>query len=340
MRFHSIDKVRLVIPKAALTTIFDECDGFEQDETGGRVVGTYHEQDDKLDIHVTGIIEPGPQARRSAVSFFQDGEYQEQVFRKIEDQHRDIEHLGNWHTHHVNGLSHLSDGDIATYHRNVNHHNHNTSFFYALLVTAKHRSSDPLRRYSVKHYLLRRGDERVYELHGRQVEIVDAPLVWPVDGEQHHHGHMNPAGHDLAANPAPPLVWPAGVGHRHHKRGSHSGRDLGANSDRAYDNDILSDFFPGVRPFSNAKLGMYWRGPLELLDGSKVEVVLLRDADASNPVYTVTLREPPATLKDLAEELATIEFSSARSALITAERSCNRALYLHHGGKRRVDVSI
>jgi hypothetical protein len=310
MKSHSTDKVRLVIPKAALITVFDECDGFDQDETGGRVIGTYQEHKDKLDVHVTGIIEAGPQARRSAVSFFQDGEYQEQVFRKIEDQHHEIEHLGNWHTHHVNGLQHLSGGDIETYHRNVNHRSHNTPFFYALLVTAKHRSSDPLRRYTVKHYLFRRGDERIYELHGHQVEIVDAPLLWPTGAGQHHHKRENPAGHDL-----------------------------GANSNRVHDNEILSEFFRGVRPFSNAKLGMYWRGPLELLDGSKVEVVLLEDADAAKPTYTVTLREPPAALKSLAEEIANVEFPSARAALITTERSCNRALYMEHGGKHRVDIS-
>ena len=72
MKFHSTDKVRLVMPKAALITVFDECDGFDQDETGGRVIGTYKEHKDKLDIRVTGIIEAGPQAQRSAVSFFQD----------------------------------------------------------------------------------------------------------------------------------------------------------------------------------------------------------------------------------------------------------------------------
>lgn len=310
MKFHSTDKVRLVIPQAALATVFDECDGFDQDETGGRVIGVYQASNGKLDIHVTGIIEAGPQARRSAVSFFQDGEYQEQVFRKVEDRHREIEHLGNWHTHHVNGLQHLSGGDIETYYRNVNHHNHNTSFFYALLVTAKHRSSDPLRRYNVKHYLFRRGDERIYELHGRQVEIVDAPLIWPPNAAQHQQ-----------------------------KRGNPAGQDLGANPNRAYDNEILSEFFRGVRPFSNAKLGMYWRGPLELLDGSKVEVVLLEDSAAAKPTYTVTLREPPVALKSLAEEIATVEFPSARAALITTERSCNRALFIGHGGTNRVDVS-
>jgi len=85
MKFHSTSKIRLVIPKAALTTVFDECDGFDQDETGGRVIGTYQINDGRLEIHVSGIIEAGPQARRSNVEFFQDGAYQEQIFRKIED---------------------------------------------------------------------------------------------------------------------------------------------------------------------------------------------------------------------------------------------------------------
>src|SRR5712692_1123496 len=310
MKFHTTDKVRLSIPKAALITVFDECDGFDQDETGGRVIGTFEEHRGKLAIQVTGIIEAGPQARRSAVSFFQDGEYQERVFRKIEDHHPEIEHLGNWHTHHVNGLQTLSGGDMETYHRTVNHRSHNAPFFYALLVTAKHRSSDPLNRYAVKHYIFRRGDERIYELHRDEVEIVDAPLIWPAGAGSHQQKRENQPKHELRGNP-----------------------------NRAYDNDILSEFFRGVRPFSNAKLGMYWRGPLELLDGSPVEVVLLEDSAAGNPTYTVTLREPPAALKDLAEEIASVEFPSARAALITAERSCNRALYRQHGEMHRVDFS-
>jgi len=69
------------------------------------------------------------------------------------------------------------------------------------------------------------------------------------------------------------------------------------------------------------------------------EVVLLEDAKATNPTYTVTLREPPATLKSLSEEIATVEFPSARAALITAERSCNRALYMQHRGAHKVDFS-
>ena len=234
MKFHSADKIHLSIPKAALAAVFDECDGFDQDETGGRVIGTFDERKGKLDIHVTGIIEAGPQARRSAVSFFQDGEYQEQVFRKIENHHRHIEHLGNWHTHHVNGLDRLSNGDIETYYRTVNHRNHNTSFFYALLVTTKHRSSELLRRYAVKHYIFRRDDERIYELHRDQVEIVRS-----IDE----------------------AFWPAGAGNSQDKRENHPRQELGTNPNRAHDNDILSEFFRGVRPFSNPKLGVYSRRP-------------------------------------------------------------------------------
>lgn len=311
MRFHSTDKIHLLVPAAALETVFNECDGFDQDETGGRVIGTFAEDDGNLVIRVTGIIEAGPQARRSAVSFFQDGEYQERIFREIEDRHREIEHLGNWHTHHVNGLQRLSDGDIETYFRTVNHRNHNAPFFYAMLVTAKHRSKDPLGRYSVKHYVFRRGDERIYELHRGQVEITHAPLVWPQAADRGQDKHER-------------------------SRGSHS---LRANPNRAYDNEILSEFYKGIRPFSNPKLGMYWRGPLELLDGSKVEVVLLEDSAADNPTYTVTLREPPAALKSLANEIASVEFPSARAALITTERSCNRALFRQQGEGHRLDVS-
>ena len=311
MKFHSTDKIRLAIPKAALVAVFDECDGFDQDETGGRVIGTYRGAPRQT-------RNPGHRHNRSRAAgapvelsvSFRMGNTRSRFSARSKTDHREIEHLGNWHTHHVNGLQHLSGGDIETYFHTVNHRNHNTPFFYALLVTAKHRSSDPLRRYTVKHYIFRRGDEQIYELRGRQVEIVDAPLVWP-----------------------------AGAGQHRNARGHHAQHDVGANPNRVYDKEILSEFYREVRPFSNAKLGIYWRGPLQLLDGSQVEVVLLEDSAAANPTYTVTLREPPAALKNLAEEIGNVEFPSARAALITTERSCNRALYLQHGGARRVDFS-
>lgn len=290
--------IRILFPEAGLSAIFDECDRFDRDETGGRLVGTLAEHGGKLTLQVTGVIESGPQARRSPVSFFQDGKYQEGVFRWIESRHPEIEHLGNWHTHHVNGLPTLSGGDIETYHRTVNHHNHNTPFFYALLVTEKHRTADPRRRYSIKHFVFRRGDKDFYEIPSRHVEVVDTPLVWPVAA---HHDHGT---HDRPPGPS-------------------------ARPERVYDRDIIQEFYQGFRPFASQKLGVYWRGLLELLDGSRVHVVVLEDSAASVPKYSVTLREAPAALQTVANELAQADFPSARAALIVTERSCNRALYQH-----------
>src|SRR6266850_3681082 len=117
MMFTEIDNISIVIPRSALEVVFDECDRYDADETGGRILGTYEGRGDVLTITVNGIIEPGPNARRTATYFKQDGTYQEQVFRDVEEREPSVEHLGNWHTHHVNGLRHLSDGDIETYRR-------------------------------------------------------------------------------------------------------------------------------------------------------------------------------------------------------------------------------
>jgi len=298
MKFHTTEDVRLILPEAALNVIFAECDGFVQDETGGRIVGTFEDHGGKLALHIAGVIDAGPQAQRTAVSFFQDGEYQERIFRQIERRHPEIEHLGNWHTHHVNGLSTLSTGDITTYRRTVNHHNHNNPFFYALLVVAKRNTKAPLHRYSVKHYIIRRDDEHVYEIPERLVEIVRTPLLWPAE-------------------------LPHDTKHDHHP----TPEKLGARPDRVYDRDILGEFYQGVRPFTSPKLGLYWRGPVEFLDGSSVQIVLVEDLSSRVPRYSIVLRDPPDALKPVTEQLAKRKFPSARAALITTERSCNRILY-------------
>ena len=95
----------VTITRGALESIFDECDQYDSHETGGRLIGTYTKHGSHYDIQLLGVLGPGPQAQRSPTSFFQDGDYQERLFRQIEEKHPEIEHLGNWHTHHVNGLA-------------------------------------------------------------------------------------------------------------------------------------------------------------------------------------------------------------------------------------------
>lgn len=322
MKPHHTSDVHIILPKAALSEIFDECDRYDDAETGGRIVGTYQENGGKLTVEISGIIEPGRNVRRSAVMLFQDGEYQEQTFRKIEERHPQIEHLGTWHTHHMNGLQTLSGGDIATYTKTVNHHNHNTNFFYALLVVGKHSSKNPLERYSYKHFIFRRGDEQFYEISPRYVEITDSPLVWPL----------------VASMKPPRLVHVSKQAETAYRHITHTPPEvLRPQTERVYDRDILAEFYQGVRPFTSPKLGFYWRGPIELLDGSKVEVVLVEDSSGHAPTYSLVLRNAPKPLNDLADRLSKQEFSSARVALISAERLCNRILFEQLGNQPKSD---
>ena len=302
MNFYPTNDVRVILPHAALAAIFDECDHFDEDETGGRVIGTFNGEDGKLTLQINGVIEAGPRARRTRFSFFQDGEHQECVFREIESRHPQIEHLGNWHTHHVNGLPTLSGGDLETYGRNVNHHKHNPPFFYALLVVAKLKSKKPHKRYRIKHYIFRRNDNRVYEIPQHMVEIVDMPLVWPV---LQKHGSKD--GDSSSLN------------------------KYGMRPERVYDRDVLGEFFEGIRPFTSEKLGFYWRGPLELVDGSKVQIILMEDSPSRGPSYKLLFRDLPEALIRVSEDLSTREFPSARAAIIVAERCCNRMLYRQRG---------
>jgi hypothetical protein len=292
------NKVDITIARAAVESIFDECDRYDADETGGRLIGTYRKRfGGRLSITVSGIIEPGPRARRSATSFFQDGEYQEAVFREIESQYSDIEHLGNWHTHHVNGYPTLSGGDRETYHRIVNHQNHNTHFFYALLVTARKsgRSGD---RYSVKHFLIHRGDAAEYEIPHDKIRIVDSPIIWPrASGERRAQ-----VSHDEVPNPV-------------------------VRDQRAIDSEFFKQLYPGLRPYlSKTTGGVYWRGRISLVDLSEAEVVVAEVTESENSSYGVAVKGNAAK-SPAAGAIEAQRFASAREAMVALERSLNIERY-------------
>jgi integrative and conjugative element protein (TIGR02256 family) len=305
------DNIKLEIPRAAVEAIFDECDRYDVDETGGRILGTYRHSGRQLGIMVSGVIEPGPNAQRSQTYFKQDGEYQEKVFREIEERVAAIEHLGNWHTHHVNGLRHLSGGDIETYRRTVEHTKHNTNFFYALLVVAKNAGQKGLQRYTFKNYVMRRGDDEVYEIPASAVTLVDSPLVWPVSGTR---ARVQKPGRPSKAYARP--------------------FDGVANPDLIQDQDVISQFYPKIRILQSKELGIYWRGPITLADGSELEVIVLRDTEAPFEC-SVTLRDPPESLGSVVKSLGKLTFPSGRTALIAAERACNTQLVLTMLPKKR-----
>lgn len=306
--FTKSDNINLVIPRSAIEVVFGECDRYDADETGGRILGTYQEIRNELTITVSGIIEPGPGTRRTGTFLKQDGAWQEQVFRQVEEREPSIEHLGNWHTHHVNGLSHLSGGDIETYRRTVEHKNHNTNFFYALLVIEKKSGKSGLQRYIFKNYVFRRGDPQIYEIPASALTLTGAPLVWPMAGDPE-------AVQELTNNDGDAV-----------------------KKNRVYDRDIVGQFYPKVGTFKSKELGIYWRGPIGVVDGSELEVVVIEDVSGAVPQYTVTLRNPPEALAGSAQKLGRKSFPSCRAALVATERLCNSELFEKHQkakGKRK-----
>jgi hypothetical protein len=290
------------IAAEALESIFDECDRYDADETGGRLLGTYREKGGHYEIQVSHVLEPGPNARRSATSFFQDGEHQEKMFRAIEAEHPDIEHLGNWHTHHVNGYSTLSGGDKTTYFNTVNHDKHNIDLFYALLVVSKN-SGNP--RYAVNHFVFRRNDNTVYEIPATQVRLVNA---------------STPRASEQASSETPSR--------------SHQGEPQAApNPERAKDQDFFAEFYPDLKPFLSKSAGApYWKGPLSLVDGSRAEVIAMENPDGSQSSYSIASSCKNPIIADALARYRERQFRSARHAVINLERDLNQALYRGKAG--------
>ena len=293
------DKVEVRIPAEALTAVFDECDKYDVDETGGRLVGTYEgDSDDRLEIRIKGIIPPGPRARRSATSLFQDGEFQEKVFREIEAEHPEVEHLGSWHTHHVNGYPTLSSGDRETYNRTVNHELHNTQFFYALLVVNRGAADGPLNRYNVRHFMVRRGDKTVYEIPQEAVRVTDERLWWTEEKS----------------------------GRRKKKAEVHTVQPVVGVADRGIDQRFLKEFFPKLRPFLSGKSKtVYWKGPIELIDGTEIVALIAETGDGVN--YAVRLKCARGELAEVVEESGGMQFGSGRAAAFGIQSMLNRKLY-------------
>ena len=291
----NVQSVRIEIAGRALQSVFEECDRYDSDETGGRMVGHFELERNTLVVRARGVIEPGPNAKRTRSSFFQDGDYQTEVFRRIEAEDPTIEHLGNWHTHHVNGYPNLSGGDVATYRRIVNHELHNLDFFYALLVTSRHEGRSGLGRYAVRHYLLFRGDDEVYEVDPRNVRITDEAMIWP--------------------------KGPAGSEDRPQSDGVR--RDL-AVAVRADDQRILEVMYPSLKPRLSAKSEtFFWKGPLPLVDGTEAELRVVEVDDDERLAYYPRV----SPLSAEAGKLCETPFRSASEAVRALELRLNRAIY-------------
>ena len=290
--------IRVEIAGEVLESVFEECDRYDHEETGGRVIGHFTLNRGTLVIRANGLIEAGPKARRTRTSFFQDGDHQTKVFRRIEAEDPSIEHLGNWHTHHMNGYPTLSSGDMATYRRIVNHELHNLDFFYALLVTHRKEGRNGLDRYAVRHYVLFRGNDAVHEIGPAAVKVTDQPRIWPTE----HRPSDNARRED----------------------GVEGDGAQGSVAVRARDQVILGALFPSLEPrLSPRTETFFWKGQLPLIDGSAIDVRVAEIEDDGGLLYYPVISSASKQVAELCET----PFTSAVDAVRALELRMNREIY-------------
>lgn len=293
-----VREIRVEIGEDVLESVFEECDCYDHDETGGRVVGHFVVDCGTLVVRATGVIEPGPNARRTRTSFFQDGDYQTDVFRRLEAIDPSIEHLGNWHTHHVNGYPTLSTGDKATYRRIVNHHLHNLDFFYALLVTNRNEGQTGLDRYAIRHYMLFRGDDTIHEIRPADVHVMNRPRIWPKE--------VDSSKHDPRAG------------------GVEGDGTYGIVKVRARDQSVLGVLCPSLQPrLSNRTGTFFWKGMLPLIDGSAIEIKVAEVEDDGGLFYYPLV----SSVSEDVAELCKTPFPSASHAVRALESRMNRDIF-------------
>jgi hypothetical protein len=144
-------------------------------EEGGKYIGYLQASEGNVPtntVTITDFLPGGPDAKRTAVEFLPDGDFQETLFRQAETRDREIEHIGTWHSHHCNGLRHLSDGDIGGYFRTIQKTAYRPDVFIASLV--KHVPSDPHDKGWIDHFLFIRNNTNFYRITDH-IALTDAP---------------------------------------------------------------------------------------------------------------------------------------------------------------------
>lgn len=149
-----------------------ELSRYPECEEGGKYIGFIDKDREKTRIIIMDFLPGGPNAKRTRVEFFPDGEFQEKLFRQAERLNEAIEHLGSWHSHHCNGLRTLSGGDIEGYFRTLNKRSYRPDFFLASLVTEV--PSGPQEEGWLHHYLFLVDDHNFYSVTN-EVALADMP---------------------------------------------------------------------------------------------------------------------------------------------------------------------
>lgn len=293
-----LKNIKIIIPQGVLNSIYNECNKYEKDETGGRILGFYNLSKNKLEISVSGEIGPGPKSTRNPVSFFQDGEFQEKIFRMLESKDPNIEHLGNWHTHHGNGYPTLSSGDITTYTKIVNHPNHNIDFFYALLVVSKNHINSNRPPYEIKHFIFFRNSSSFLEIPESNIVITNALPIWI--------GENN--------------------GETENDQVEVSNKEK-INQIRYYDQLNIKNLYPHLKPYYSEKLNsVYWKGKIALLNNFDVEIMAQEISSEQSLCYSILFIKADFITSEFGEKFGKNLFESVTQAVVTLEREINNFL--------------
>ena len=188
--------------------ILYELQRYPTSEEGGKYVGYLdvtnqaHSKDRFYRVIITDFLPGGPNAKRTAVEFMPDGEFQERLFRQIEKRDRNIEHLGTWHSHHCNGLDHLSGGDIEGYLKTVNKAAYRPDVFVASLV--KHLPKNSRDANWIDHFLFIRNHDCFYKIT-HHTTTMDSPTTFgEITGHMLQNDPVESAPiHDVRASAAP-----------------------------------------------------------------------------------------------------------------------------------------
>lgn len=136
-------------------------------EEGGKLLGYLNSDTSKVTLKVVSYIDSGPNVSNSTSHLLPNGGYQEAMFRVIESFNSNIEHLGSWHSHHCNGFSNLSDGDIRGYIRSVNNTDYNLEYFFVILITAINKTN----KLKYRCYIFQRGVDEPRELNESEIHF-------------------------------------------------------------------------------------------------------------------------------------------------------------------------
>ena len=175
-------------------------------ETGGDLFGYWTHSGAPV---VSYAIGPGCRSRHYPTSFYQDADWLHAIGTRLYDQHG-LQHVGEWHSHHLLGVNHPSHGDIRTVVRGMAAKGWRQ--FLLMIATLDSRPNSPvLQNYCLMHPDGRWRPLRVQTLAGASPfrsgpeDPREEPIAQPGADAHWRPGPMTPPAHSVAA--AFPGAW-------------------------------------------------------------------------------------------------------------------------------------